>query len=141
MDHLDLEELLSFRSVLNQEDYEMLIKSHTITKTLFVEGGAISSVGNSMNPWKNEVTVYTDCPGYQDVVQKIKDIDPDVTITTRTGWSLNPSARGFSIDSFSSGMAPAEFIFQQEGDGDRKRESIMHTALKTAEIGMIHHHG
>ena len=49
--------------------------------------------------------------------------------------SLNPEARGFIINSFLSGLTPAQLFFHQAGS----RVGLMDTALKTADTGHMHH--
>jgi hypothetical protein len=49
--------------------------------------------------------------------------------------SLDPEARGFIINSFLSGLTPAQLFFHQAGS----RVGLMDTALKTADTGHMHH--
>lgn len=47
---------------------------------------------------------------------------------------LDPSARGFCVNSFLTGLTPAELFFHQAGG----REGLMDTAIKTADTGSMH---
>lgn len=49
--------------------------------------------------------------------------------------SLDPEARGFCTSSFVEGLSPSELFFHQAGG----REGLIDTAIKTAEIGDLHH--
>lgn len=49
--------------------------------------------------------------------------------------SLDPQARGFCVNSFLTGLSPAEMFFHQAGG----REGLTDTAVKTAETGHMHH--
>ena len=49
--------------------------------------------------------------------------------------SLEPEARGFCINSFLTGLTPAEMFFHQAGG----REGLTDTAVKTADTGAMHH--
>jgi len=49
--------------------------------------------------------------------------------------SLDPTSRGFCVNSFLSGLRPAELFFHQVGS----REGLTDTAIKTADVGSMHH--
>lgn len=77
----------SFRKILSDKDYLSFLRSCKITKTLFVTGGDIESVGSSTNPWRNNVTVYSDGPSFTTTYQKILEIDPECMIELKQGWT------------------------------------------------------
>lgn len=49
--------------------------------------------------------------------------------------SIEPEARGFCVNSFLTGLTPAELFFAQAGG----REGLMDTAIKTQDTGHLHH--
>jgi len=95
----ELERENTYRKMLNDNDYEKFQLNKELIK-LFVPGGWICSVGNSMNPWINTVTIYKDYPGGVDLwEQHLRKIDPDVQIKYTTGWVPYSKNRG-SIRSY-----------------------------------------
>lgn len=48
---------------------------------------------------------------------------------------IDPAARGFCVNSFLTGLDPAELFFHQAGG----RQGLMDTAVQTSETGSIHH--
>lgn len=74
------------KNFLNEEDFLAMKRNYEITKTYFVPGGAVASVGNTMKPWKNNVTLYKDCPFLDNIRSKVMEMDPEVTFAYRDGW-------------------------------------------------------
>jgi hypothetical protein len=100
MERLQKEFDEQYREATNMSlaDFEKMKKSGEITKTHFVQGGAVSSVGNTLRPWKNNVTIYKDCPFHEEIVEAIKGIDPDIEIQYTAGWKLVDDTPSVLID-------------------------------------------
>jgi hypothetical protein len=74
------------KKILNEHDYG----TYELYKELmryYIDGGAICGIGNSMNPWKNNITLYKDYPNGIDRVERIlRGVDPEVEFTYTFGW-------------------------------------------------------
>lgn len=71
-------------SILNDTDSEAFKKQLQVSEFLW-NMEAASGIGNSMRPWRNDYTIYSKHPKFEEIKTFITQVDPEAIVTFNDG--------------------------------------------------------